>query len=464
MLFLRIQCIFPALLCAKKEQKPSPMRTRFRIYPHFIDPKSMSSSRIKLRRSNSSSAISGVLAAVVVAVLVLAAGSAAYFYSQGGSSSTTTTSTPSTSLTTTTSSLTSTTTHSTSTSTPSTTTSSTTSSTTTSSVSTTTSTESCCSATVVRIGYFANINHGQALVGLFNGDYQKALGPNVQIQTYLFNAGPTEMTALLAGQIDMAYVGPSPSVNAYIASNGTALRILAGATDAGALFVVTDSSGIKNATAGGVTAQLMGKTFLAPQLGNTQDIALRLYLLQNHLVPGVNVTVQDTSNSNIVTAIVGGKADGAWVPQPYGSLILSKANAHLFLDERSLWPGGNFSTTELVASESFITNHPDVVSRIVGAHVDETIWINSHTAQAEQVMNSTIRYITGSGIASSVLNSTLTTLSFTYDPLESSVQVQAQNAFTLGFLGKTAPNISGLFDLTFLNQALTERGLPTISG
>jgi len=398
-------------------------------------------------------------------VLVLAAGSVVYFYSEGGSpvmtSSTSSSTLPST---TTTSATSQTTTHSTSTTAPpSSTTSSTTTSTTTSPSSTTTSTASCCSTTVVRIGYFANINHGQALVGLFNGDYQKALGPNVQIQTFLFNAGPTEMTALLAGQIDMGYVGPSPAVNAYIASNGTAIRILSGATDAGALFVVTDSSGIKNASAGGVAAQLMGKTFLAPQLGNTQDIALRLYLEENHLVPGVNVTVQDTSNSNIVTAIVGGKADGAWVPQPYGSLILSKAKAHLFLDERSLWPGGNFSTTELVASESFIKAHPDVVSRIVGAHVDETIWMNSHKTQAVQVMNSTIQYITGSGISSIVLNNTLTTLSFTYDPLESSVQVQAQNAFTLGFLGKTAPNISGLFDLTFLNQALTERGLPTIS-
>ena len=398
-------------------------------------------------------------------VLVLAAGSVVYFYSEGGSTVMTSSTSSSTLPSTTTTSATSqTTTHSTSTTAPpSSTTSSTTTSTTTSPSSTTTSTASCCSTTVVRIGYFANINHGQALVGLFNGDYQKALGPNVQIQTFLFNAGPTEMTALLAGQIDMGYVGPSPAVNAYIASNGTAIRILSGATAAGALFVVTDSSGIKNASAGGVAAQLMGKTFLAPQLGNTQDIALRLYLEENHLVPGVNVTVQDTSNSNIVTAIVGGKADGAWVPQPYGSLILSKAKAHLFLDERSLWPGGNFSTTELVASESFIKAHPDVVSRIVGAHVDETIWMNSHKTQAVQVMNSTIRYITGSGISSIVLNNTLTTLSFTYDPLESSVQVQAQNAFTLGFLGKTAPNISGLFDLTFLNQALTERGLPTIS-
>ena len=328
---------------------------------------------------------------------------------------------------------------------------------------TSTSSTTCCSTNVLRIGYFANINHGQALVGLFNGDFQKALGSSVQIQTTLFTAGPTEMTALLAGKLDMAYVGPSPAVNAFIQSNGTGLEIVAGASDGGALFVVTNSSGIATASAGGVTAQLMGKTFLGPQLGNTQDIALRHYLLENHLVPGVNVTVQDTSNANIVTELVGNKADGAWVPQPYASLILSEAKAHVFLDERSLWPGGNFSTAELVVATPFLTAHPDVVERVVLAHVEETLWINSHLNQAATLMNETIAKETGLGISPSVLTGSLATLSFTYDPLVASVQQQAQNAYQLGFLGKTPPNLNGLFDLTILNQVLSQLGLATIA-
>ena len=338
-----------------------------------------------------------------------------------------------------------------------------TASTTSSTTSTVSTSASCCSTNLVRIGYFANINHAQALIGLFNGDYQRALGSGVQIQTTLFTAGPTEMTALLAGQLDMAYVGPGPAVNAYVASNSTSLRILAGASDAGAVFVVSNSSGITNAAAGSITSQLMGKTFLAPQLGNTQDIALRTYLLQNHLVPGKNVTVQDTSNSNIVTTMVAGKADGAWVPQPYGSTILAKAKAHLFLDERSLWPGGNFSTAELVVSTAFLAAHADVVERIVAAHVNETIWINGHQTLAMDAMNATIYAKTGSGLSASTMESALATMSFTYDPLVSSVQQGAQNAFALGFLGKTQPDVSGIFDLTILNQVLQQDGLPVIS-
>jgi len=326
-----------------------------------------------------------------------------------------------------------------------------------------TSITTCCSTNLLRIGYFANINHGQALVGLFNGDFQNALGNSVQIKTTLFTAGPTEMTALLAGQLDMAYVGPSPAVNAFIQSNGTGLVIVSGASNAGALFVVTNSSGIATASAGGVTAQLMGKTFLGPQLGNTQDVALRHYLLENHLIPGVNVTVQDTSNANIVTELVGNKADGAWVPQPYASLILSEAKAHVFLDERSLWPGGNFSTAELVVATPFLTAHPDVVERVVLANVEETVWINSHLSQAAVLMNDTIAKETGLGISPGVLTSSLSTLSFTYDPLVASVQQQAQNAYQLGFLGKTPPNLTGLFDLTILNQVLSQQGLPEIS-
>jgi NitT/TauT family transport system substrate-binding protein len=332
-----------------------------------------------------------------------------------------------------------------------------------STTSTTTSTTSCCSTNVVRIGYFANINHGQALVGLFNGDFERALGGAVQIQTSLFTAGPTEMTALLAGKLDMAYVGPSPAVNAFVQSNGTGLVIVSGASSGGALFVVTDASGITNASAGNVAAQLKGKTFLAPQLGNTQDVSLRTYLLKNGLVAGTNVTVQDTSNANIVTLMTENKADGAWVPQPYAALILSEAKAHVFLDERSLWPGGNFSTTVLVVATPFLIAHPDVVSRIVAANVNETLWINSHLSQAATLMNDTIVSQTGLGISPAEMNASLATLTFTYNPLAASVQQQALNAYNLGFLGKTPPNLTGLFDLTILNQVLQEDGLAPVS-
>ena len=314
------------------------------------------------------------------------------------------------------------------------------------------------SINVVRIGYFANLNHAPAIVGLSDGDFQKYLGPTTSIKTYLFTAGPTEMTALLAGQLDMAYVGPSPAVNAFIQSNGTALKIVAGVSNGGAVFVVRNNDGITS------VANFTGKTFAAPQLGNTQDVALRSYLLRNHYVVGVNVSVVDTSNSNIITLMTQGKIDGAWVPEPYASELIYEANCHVFLDERSLWPGGNFSTAELVVSTSFLNAHPDVVQKIIAADVNDTLWINSHQAQADTIINDRIANLTSTTPTNStVFNNASSYLTFTYDPLEASVDQQAQNAYELGFLGTSAPNLNGLFDLTLLNQVLQQDGLPPVT-
>jgi len=310
----------------------------------------------------------------------------------------------------------------------------------------------------VRIGYFANLNHAPAIVGLSDGDFQRYLGPTTTIKTTLFTAGPTEMTALLANQLDMAYVGPSPAVNAFIQSNGTALRIVAGVSNGGAVFVVRNNDGITS------VKNFTGKTFAAPQLGNTQDIALRSYLLRNHYVVGTNVTIDDTSNSNILTLMTQGKLDGAWVPEPTASQLIYQANCHVFLDERSLWPGGNFSTAELVVSTTFLNAHPDVVKKVIAADVNDTLWITKNTAQASTLIDNRIANLTTTTPTNSTIFTNATQyLSFTYDPLEASVTQQAQNAYELGFLGSSAPNLNGLFNLTLLNEVLQQDGLPTIT-
>lgn len=333
-----------------------------------------------------------------------------------------------------------------------------TSSTSTTSSVATSSSNSTNSINVVRIGYFANLNHAPAILGLSDGDFQSYLGPSTTIKTYLFTAGPTEMQALLAGQLDMAYVGPSSLITPFVQSNGTALRVVAGVADAGAVFVVSNNSNITS------VANFTGKTFAAPQLGNTQDIALRSYLLRNHYVVGVNVSVVDTSNANILTLMEQGKIDGAWVPEPTASELIFEANAHVFLDERSLWPGGNFSTAELVVSTSFLNAHPDVVKKIIEADVNDTMWINNNPTQALPLINNAIANLTSTTpLNSTIFNNATQYLSFTYDPLEASVTQQAQNAYELGFLGSTAPNLNGLYDLTLLNQVLQQDGLPPVT-
>jgi NitT/TauT family transport system substrate-binding protein len=266
------------------------------------------------------------------------------------------------------------------------------------------------------------------------------------------------MTALLAGQLDMAYVGPDPAVSAFLSSNGTALKIVAGVANGGAVFVVSNKANITS------VANFTGMTFAAPQLGNTQDVALRSFLLRNHYEVGVNVSVVDTSNANILTLMTEGKIQGAWVPEPTASELIYEANCHIFLDERSLWPGGNFSTAELVVSTSFLNAHPDVVEKIIAADVNDTLWIDNNPTIAYPLINNEIANLTSTTPTNStIFNNATQYLTFTYDPLESSVTQQAQNAYELGFLGTSAPNLTGLYDLTLLNEVLQQRGLPPVT-
>ncbi len=379
--------------------------------------------------------------AVAIIVLIVVSVYAAVNLTRGPSPSTTTTSTTPPARTTTSSTSTS---------------STSTSSTSTSSTSTTSN-----SIGVVNLGYFLNVNHAPAILGVSSGSFQKALGPSTTLKTSYYTSGGPEMTALLRGDLDMAYVGPDPAVNAYIQSGGTGVTILAGVASGGAVFVVRNGSGI---TPGDVK-ELGGKTFAAPGVGNTQDIALRYYLaLQGYNVaPSGNVTIIDEPNSIIVTLFAEGKIAGAWVPEPYGEVLMQQFGGKLFLDERSLWPSGSFSTAELVVRTQFLDQHPDVVRDIVSADVNETIWINNHLSQAETDLNDTLVAITGQGYSQGILNASFSRLSFTFDPLESSVLVQAEHAYVLNDLVQYNPEfIAGIYDLSILNSVLTAEGLPPV--
>jgi NitT/TauT family transport system substrate-binding protein len=329
--------------------------------------------------------------------------------------------------------------------------------------SSTTSPPLSCAGSTLTIGYFANVNHGPALIGLSNSSsgisFHSVLGSSCTIKTMLFSSGPPEMEALLANQIQIAFVGPDPAVSAYINDN-QALQIVSGVASGGALFVVTNSSGITNINSTGGVATLNGKTFGAPSAGNTQDVALNTYLNIHH-VNGSNI--EFASNSNLVTLLVQNHIAGAWLPQPYASLALAEGATHIFLNEQQLWPGGNFSTAEMAVSTSYSSAHADVVQRLVLANVEEIQWMNQHLSQASLDLNSSIFQLSGIGLSESVLNQSMSTLSFTYDPMLTSVDQQAQNAYALGYFGNTEPNLTGLVNLTYLNNALTQLGLPNVT-
>jgi NitT/TauT family transport system substrate-binding protein len=324
------------------------------------------------------------------------------------------------------------------------------------------STQNSSSSQILRIGYFPNINHAQAVIGLGNGTFQKALGDNVEVKTFVFNAGPSAMEALFAKQVDVTYVGPNPAINAYVVSQGKDLRIISGASSGGAVFVVRNDSGIQS------TKDFANKKFASPQLGNTQDVALRKYLLDNGYKTkenGGNVEVIPAKNADILTLMLKKEIDGAWVPEPWGERLIKEANARLFLDERDLWPpNGQFVTGHIVARTDYLQNNPDVIKKLLATHVDETEWINNHKEEAIKAFNVEHKKLTGQTIPEDQLRGSLARLELTYDPIKLSLFQSANSAFDIGFLGKTRPDLSGIYDLKLLDEVLSEKGLPTIGG
>jgi len=315
------------------------------------------------------------------------------------------------------------------------------------------------SSVVVRVGAFPNITHPQAMIGKANGWFEKAMGPQVKIDWKTFNAGPSAIEALFAGAIDMTYVGPNPAINGYVRSNGEALRIIAGATSGGAALVVRSDSGIRKAQ------DFHGKRIASPQMGNTQDVALRAWLKANGLKTndkGGDVQVIPIANPDQLTLFVKKELDGAWAPEPWASRLIREANGRLFLDERTLWPNGQFIAAHLIVSTKFLKDHPDEVKKWLAAHVELTDWINRHLPDAKQLLNQQISKEAGKALSPDVLNDSFGRLQVTYDPLKASLFNAARSAFDAGFLGRQMPDLSGMYDLSLLNQVLTEKGKKAI--
>ena len=319
----------------------------------------------------------------------------------------------------------------------------------------------------LRIGYFPNLNHAQAVIGLQqDGDFQKILNinssnttKNVEVESYVFNAGPSAIEALFGGQIDVAYVGPNPAINGYLASNGQDLRVISGAASGGASFVIRNDSGIKSVN------DLGGKKFASPQLGNTQDVSLRKFLVDNGFNTannGGNVTVVPVTPADILTLMLKKEIDGAWVPEPWATRLVKEANGRIFVDERELWPpDGRFVTANIIARTDYLNENPDIVKQFLQAHINKTIWLNENKDQeAITAFNGALKKITGKTIPDDEIRDALTRLEFTFDPVEESLFKLADNAYELGYLddGGSKSDLSNIFDLTILNDILAGMG------
>jgi NitT/TauT family transport system substrate-binding protein len=309
----------------------------------------------------------------------------------------------------------------------------------------------------VRIGHFPNITHSQALTGFADDTFQKALGSNATIERKLFNAGPSEIEALLAGEIDMGYIGPVPAVNGFVKSRG-GLQIIAGATNAGAVLVARQDAGINRVN------DLDGKKVAVPQFGNTQDISLRKILSDAGLKSvshGGTVTVLQVENPDILTSFVTKNLDAALVPEPWGSRLVAQAGGKILLDWDQVWRKGNYTTAVVIARTAFLKEHPNLVENFLKAHVEITGRIVNDSENNKTIINGQLKKLTQKDLPQGILDSSFARMTPTFDPESGSINEFVILAVKNGYLKKT-PNVKGLVNLELLNKVLREKGLAEI--
>ncbi|GGO92272.1 aliphatic sulfonate ABC transporter substrate-binding protein [Wenjunlia tyrosinilytica] len=313
------------------------------------------------------------------------------------------------------------------------------------------------SASEVKIGYFGNTTHATPIVGLQEGLFAKELG-GTSVKTQVFNAGPAEIEALNAGAIDIGWIGPSPSINGYVKSKGQSLKIISGSASGGVSLVVNPKK-IKGLD------DLKGKRIATPQLGNTQDVALLNYLAEKGLKVDAqtgkgDVKVIRQDNKEIPTSFQRGDLDGAWVPEPTASKLVA-AGGKVALDEKTLWKDGKFVITNVIVSQKFLKEHPDVVEAVLRGSVKTNAWITANPDKAKKDINSALETLSGKALPDEVLDPAFKNVQITNDPLASTLQQEADHGIKAGLLDKV--DLKGIYDLTLLNKVLKAEGQPEVA-
>ncbi|BDV32216.1 ABC transporter substrate-binding protein [Microbacterium terricola] len=311
-------------------------------------------------------------------------------------------------------------------------------------------------ADALRLGYFANVTHAPALVGVHEGILADEL-EGTELTTQIFNAGPAAIEALSAGAIDATYIGPNPSINSYIQSAGESVRIVAGVTSGGAQLVVRD--GIDSPD------DLAGTTLATPQLGNTQDVALRSWLAdegyETDTTGGGDVHITPTENAQTLTLFQEGDLDGAWLPEPWASRLILEGGAHVLVDEADLWEDGAFPTTVLLVNADFLAEHPETVAELVAANDEAITWIEANAEDASAAINAQLEVDAGKPLADDVLARALENVTFSVNPHAETFETLVANGLEAGT--QKDGSIEGLFDLRLLNTLLSDSDRETVS-
>jgi NitT/TauT family transport system substrate-binding protein len=308
----------------------------------------------------------------------------------------------------------------------------------------------------LRLGYFPNLTHATAILGVEDGTFQRAVGSGVKLEPSLFTSGPPAITAILSDAVDAVFVGATPAVNAFHKTKGN-VKIVSGATSGGAQLVVRN--GITSA------ADLKGRTIADPALGGAPDIQLRYWLKQHGLRTGTagdgDVHISPQDNAQMAAAYASGAIDGAWVPQPYATLLVNRG-AHVLVNEHSLWPGGRFNTTNLLVRADFLKRHPDVVVALLRGLIKETDQVNTDPAQARQRADTAIDKINGGGLKEGDLRAAWADMTFTVDPLLATIKEYGRRGADVGVL--PGGDLTRLADLGPLNKALRAEGKAAVAG
>lgn len=304
----------------------------------------------------------------------------------------------------------------------------------------------------IRLGYLNNITHAQALVSLAKDNMLGRVSGLGEIEMRAFNTGPAAIDAMASGDLDAAYVGPTGALNAYYRTEGELIAVIAGAASGGARLMVATNSKID------VPADFTGRTIATPGIGNTQDVALRTWLAAQGLKPreqGGSVSVRPIANPDIYQLMMRGRLDAAWVPEPWATRLEAEAGARTFLDERSLWPEGEFSSVALAVSRDFLESQPGKVRRLVEAHTEITAWILANKEAAVADANSGLEQSLGRALDPGVASQAFDHFTVTTDPLTPTVGKMAGEMLELGYLprGSEIDGFATLFELEDLRAA-----------
>jgi NitT/TauT family transport system substrate-binding protein len=295
----------------------------------------------------------------------------------------------------------------------------------------------------VRLGYFANLTHAQAVLGVSSGDFAKAIAP-ATLTTKVFNAGPSLIEALLAGQIDIAYVGPGPALNAQAKTHGQGIRVIAAAADNGVVIVAAQGSGIKT------LEDLKGKRLATPQYGNTQDVSARHYLKDVLHQSDLN-NVVPISNAEQTGMMSRGQIEASWAPEPWGSFLVAQNGAQVVGEEADFWPGKKFNIAVVVTTPDFLSRHPDVVEKVLAVHRAWTHRLQSEPDKHVDPLESALYSLTTKKLPPGVLGAAMKRTRFTDEPLPATFKSLADWSFELGLV-QQVPDLTGLIDTTILKK------------